>query len=444
MSNPLIQGSIIGPLLRLALPFLAGNIFGIIVLAVDRMWVGHVGTESLAALGMAHSVLMICVNSILGPAIGTLAGVSRAIGAGEAAQASRFFTQGMLIGCLVGLALCLAGLFVPGPIMAFMGSDAAVTEPAVDYLQISMMGLVIHAPLFVLTFGIQGTGDAKTALKVQLVAPVVNAILDPVLIFGLEWGLQGAAWSTVLANGAALALGVYYARRTPLNFVWGHSALGFDLNVAKKVFSVGIPGTLEQLVRTFALFLVLKILAPFGAVPLAAYTSMIMVVMLAVFPGLALGQATATLVGQNLGAQQFRRAWLTVWTSVGLYLAFMIMSGIGIYVWAEALVFVFDRNPQVVEEGAVLLRTMSLAFPTLAIAVILSKTFGGAGKTVPPMISSVIAHLFFQVIAASYWSQSHGLIGAYWAISMAFVVHGTLNLVLCFVFLSPSRLPRGV
>ncbi len=442
MSNPLLRGRVVSPLMKLALPFLAGNIFGIVVLAVDRIWVGHVGTEALAALGMAHSVLMICVNSILGPAIGTLSGVAQAMGAGNRDRAARFFTQGMFIGLILGFLLCLSGLFLPRVMMEFMGGDSTVTQPAIDYLQISMMGLILHAPLFVLTFAIQGAGDAKTALKVQLVAPLVNAVLDPILIFSLDWGLQGAAWSTVIANAIALVCGVYYARNADLRFMGRDGHLSENLSVAKRVLAVGIPGTLEQLVRTVALFLVLKILAPFGAVPLAAYTTMIMVAMLAVFPGLALGQATATLVGQSLGAGLFDRAWSTLWISTGLYLVFMSVVGTGIYFSAEWLVFIFDRNPAVISEGAVLLRTMALAFPAIAIAVILSKTFGGAGKTIPPMISSAAAHLVFQVSAAALWSQSNGLIGAYWAIAMAFVVHGCLNLGLCLYFLRPSRLAR--
>jgi putative MATE family efflux protein len=439
----LTQGKLLGPLFRLALPFLAGNIFSILVLAVDRIWIGQVGTESLAALGMAHAVLMICVNSIMGPAIGTLAGVSRSIGSGDSANAAKYFVQGMIIAVLVGAGLLVGAFFIPTPIMAFMDAGADVTGPATDYLKISMMGLIVHAPLFVLTFAIQGAGDAKTALKIQMVSPLVNAILDPILIFGLGWGLVGAAWATVAANLLALVLGIAFLLRTPLRDATRGISLGFDWSIAKRVLVVGVPGTLEQLVRTTALFLLVRILAPFGAPVLAAYTTTIMVIMVLIFPGLALGQATATLMGQNLGAGFPGRAWKTAWVSVGIFVSFMVVAGAVIYAFAEVCVAVFDSNPAVVSEGATLLRAMVLAFPTLAMAVVLSKAFGGAGKTVPPMISSTLAHLVFQVSAAFFWSQTYGVVGAYWAIASAFVVHGILNLGLFVYFLRPSRLTEA-
>ena len=110
-ASDLTEGSLVKRLGQLALPFLIPNLLHLVVLVADRVWVGDVGTEAMAGLGVAHAALMICVTLLMGPAIGTLAGVARSIGAGDDEEARRLFGQGLLIGLCVGaFSQCLPGM----------------------------------------------------------------------------------------------------------------------------------------------------------------------------------------------------------------------------------------------------------------------------------------------------------------------------------------------
>ena len=423
------------------------NAINLIVLLADRIWIGVLGTTYLAAVGMAHAALVICITTIMAPGIGTLTGVAKTTGANDHEGLSNYVRNGFLIGIATGLLFGVGGWFLPDMVMSIMSQDAetsqAVMAAAHSYLQISLFGLCVQAPLYVLTFALQGAGRAKAAFKLQAVAPIVNLILDPILIFGVHelipsWlptfglGLDGAALASVCGYSIALLLALFYVPSV-LNVRFGISKLkAVSFKIWRIILGIGLPGTVEQLVRSAAILLLVKILSPFGSAVLAAYTASIMVIMFLIFPGLALGQATAALVGQNLGAGKARRAYGTALKSIGMYFAFMLAASLIIYWAAEGLIAIFDRNPDVIREGSTILRRYCYCFPLIAFAIIVSKVFAGSGKTLPPMLTSMISHLAIQIPLAWWWSQQSGPSGAYWAMVVAFWMHGLLNSLVFF------------
>lgn len=428
--SSLTEGSPVRALLQLAVPFMVGNVLGLVVLLADRLWVGEVGTAALAALGVAHVTLMIIGTMMMGMGIGTLAGVARNIGVGDSEGASRYYGRGMVLAIALGLCVVAAAFVVPDPLMAFMEVEPDVAAPAAAYLRISMWGALFQVPMFVQNFALQGAGEARAALVVSTVFPVLNAALDPLLIFGFDMGLPGAAWASLISYAAGLATGTWLIARGRLRLrVTGHSFAGGS-GITREIVRVGVPGTLEQLVRTMATFFLVTIIAPFGKAVLSAYSTTLVLAMALVIPGLAIGQAAAALMGQNLGAGRPRRAWHTAWIAVGVYTVMMLVAGALVYAFAEPLIAVFDDNPEVVREGALLLRIQVFAYPGIAVALGLSKAFGGAGNTLPPMLSAAVGHLVVQIPAAWYFSQIYGPVGAYWAMSSAFLVHAAVQAAL--------------
>lgn len=434
----LTRGDILRPLIRLALPFAVGHLASVLSLATDRLYVGRVGTEALAALGIAHAAMMMLLTLAMGMAVGTLAGVARSIGAGRPREAAGFFGQGTVIGVGIGVLMVALSFVLPQWVMAFMGAESAVSQPATEYLQISMAGLLFNAPLFMLSFSLQGAGEARAALLVSIVAPLVNVVLDPIFIFTLDLGLPGAAWATMVSLICALGLGYRLLYRSTLPIRIVRRDLRLSRPFALRIVKVGVPGTLEHLVRNVASFGLVKLLAGFGAVVLSAYTTAMVMLIALVLPGLALGQATASLVGQNLGAGRPHRAWKTAWLATGLYVGFMSLLGALIYWVAAPLIGVFDPNPAVVAEGARLLRIIVFCFPLIAVALVLGKAFGGAGRTVPAMMAAAAAHLLFQLPAVYFLGKYYGPTGAYYGMAGAFILHGSLSALLFAIKLRPT------
>jgi putative MATE family efflux protein len=426
----LTEGALHTALLKLALPFMVGNGLSLGMLVVDRIWVGRVGTASLAALGTAQAAITVLFTLNMGMAIGTLAGVARSIGAGKREAATEVYGQGLLISSALGLTIALAGFVLPEPVMAFMDAEPAVAGPATEYFAISMWGMLAQAPLILVSFALQGAGEAKAALRVSIVAPLVNVVLDPVFIFGLDLGLAGAAWATMVANVCGLFVALTLVHRGRLSLRTRPGYLTPKLALMQQIVRIGVPGSLEHTVRTVASVSLVKILNGFGAVVVSAYTTSLVVVMMLIFPGIALGQATASLVGQNLGAGHPRRAYHTAWTAVGMYTVVMVVFG-SLFAWlAPWIVAAFDPNPAVVAEGTVQIRTFMLTMPATAAALVLGKAFGGAGTTLPAMLSATLAHVVFQLPVVIWLAKSHGPHAAYWGMATAFVLHGAISAML--------------
>ncbi len=441
--SDLTRGSILRPLVALAAPFMLGHVFALATLVVDRFWVGRVGTSAMAALGTAHAALMVCYTVAMGMAVGTLAGVARAVGSGRPRDASVVLGQGLLVSLVVGLGFAGLAMVLPEPVIAFLGAGADTASDAEAYLRIMMWGLLAHAPLVTVTFALQGAGEARAALAVSVVAPIANAILDPLLIFGLGMGMPGAAWASVSASVVGLAASLYLVVRARLRVGFDVDCLRLERAVAWRVVAVGVPGSLEHMVRTVAGFSLVKILHDFGDVVVAAYTTAMMITMTLIFPGLALGQATASLVGQNLGAGEPRRAWTTAWAGAGLYTALMVVLGVALFLAAAPLMAVFlPGDAAAIAEGARLMRVVVTCFPFLALALVLSKAFGGAGTTVPAMVAAAVAHVAFQIPAAWWLGQQYGPVGAYWAMAGAFGLHGVLSAVLFVRRFGPAAMQK--
>lgn len=432
MSQPasLTEGSILRPLVRLALPFAVGSTLNLVTLVVDRFWVGRVGTIAMAALGNAHPALMTILTVFLGMSVGTLSGVARHVGAGDARAAARYYGQGTLIALTMGLLAAGLAFWLPPLVFEFMGSDPAVRPDAEAYLRISMWGLMLQGPVMIVAFSLQGAGEAAASLRLSTVAPIANVVLDPIFIFTLELGVAGAAWATLAAHGLALVAGGWMLARGNTRLQPTFDVFLPALGTARRIFEIGVPGSLEHVVRNVAAFLLVKLMNPFGPHVVSAYTASMVLTMALIFPGLALGQATASLVGQNLGAGEPRRAWRTAWLSTALYTGAMVGATALTWVVAGPLVAVFDPNPAVVAEGTRLLRVFSLCFPFIGVALILSKAFGGAGTTMPAMLAAAVAHLLVQIPAVWWLSQIYGTTGAYAGMALAFTVHGVLSAVL--------------
>ncbi len=443
-SSSLTEGGVLRPLLRLALPFALANILSQVNLVIDRLWVGRVGTEALAALGIAHAALMVMMTLSMGMAVGTLAGVARATGRRRPEDAARVLGQGLLISLGTGSALAALALFLPRWVMHFMGAEASVSGPAESYLTVCLVGQLVTAPAMVVTFALQGAGEARAALTVAAVSPLVNTVLDPIFIFSLGLGLAGAAWATVIATAVALVVGLVVLARGDLALPMLRRGFIPHGPTSAAILRIGVPGTLEHTVRTVASFSLVKLLAAFGATVLSAYTSVMVLVMTLILPGIALGQATASLVGQNLGAGKPHRAWRTAWISAGLYAAFMAALGLAMVWIGGPLVGAFDSNPEVIAEGARLVRILAPCLPFIALALVLSKAFAGAGQTLPAMMTAVTAHLVFQIPAVYLLGRAYGPTGAYWGMASAFTLHGILSAALYVKRFRPEPEPAAV
>lgn len=433
---PLTEGNLVRALLSLSVPYAVGSGLNLASMLGDRFWIGALGDEGLAGFGTAHAVWMLAMTLVLGLAGGTLANVAHAVGRGDRRHASRTLGQGLLL----ALGLGVLGLVLLAPLatalLGWVAPDAATGAAASSYLQVCLGGLVVQAPLLTIVFALQGAGEARTAFWVGAVAPLANLVLDPVLILGSGLALPGAAWATVGAHALALAIGLRVLRRR-----WSLTLgdLRPEPTALRQILWVGGPKTLEHWVRNLAGLALVAILAQRGGAVIAGHTAALALLLVLIFPGLALGQATAALVGQNLGADRPDRAWRVMWLSSGLYAGVMGLVALISYCLAPSLVGLFVDDAASLEAGVTLWRAWAPSLPFLGVGLVVGKALGGARKPLPALGSAVLAYVVIQLPLVALLASRSGVAGAGAGMAAAFVAQGALCALAGAFFLRPPR-----
>ena len=260
---------------------------------------------------------------------------------------------------------------------------------------------------------------------------IVNAVLDPIFIFG--WlgfpalGVTGSAWATMIGRivGVVILVHAFVTGRTQFDIK--RAALAPKPALLGRILNIGVFASVRGLVGNVALLALMRLVAEFGTVPVAAYGIGMRLRMFIMGPSMGFGTAAAALVGQNLGAGQPERARKAGWMSIGLCSIIVLLFAATFFTLGEPIVSLFNTDEQVIMVGAELMRWFSAAFLFMSLALVLGQAMNGAGDTVAPMVVTAIATLGFGVplayILAYSWESASGV----WvAIAASHVFEGLL------------------
>ncbi|MBN2000182.1 MATE family efflux transporter [candidate division KSB1 bacterium] len=386
----LTSGSIGRNLWMLALPMMATNAMQTLFNVADMIFVGKLGPAPIAAVSLVGMIMMIPFSLVMGLTIAVVAMVSRYYGARNYDNANHAALQAIKVGILCGLFLTVFGFFFASDITRIFGLEPTVHRLATLYLQIIFIASVPFTLQFITAAIFQAVGDAQTAFWIIFASVILNVLLDPLMIFGIgpfpRMEIAGAAWATSIARavGMVTALTFLIIKQSHIKIKW--EGFRVDWAIAKQFFKIGIPGSLQMTLRSTSGMIFMGIVAGYGTAVLASFGVGIRIDMLDLMPGFGLGAATATLVGQNLGAQKPHRAAISSWTAAAYYSIFMLVSAVLIYIFAENIIALFNNTQDVIQNGRTYLHIIIWTYPLLAFAVILNRALGGAGETVKTML----------------------------------------------------------
>jgi putative MATE family efflux protein len=397
------------------------SVFGI----VDVFFVGRLGPDAVAAVGLTESLLTVVFTVALGLAMSTTALVARRIGEKEPEEAARTAVQAVAVGLVAALPFAVIGVTWSRELLALMGAPAPVAAVGHGYAAWMLGGNASILLLFLINAVFRGAGDATVAMRSLWLANGVNLVLDPCLIFGLgpfpSLGVTGAAVATTIGRsvGVAYQLRALASGRGRLRVERRHLRLEGPLALHLVRLSVGAMA--QFLIGTASWMGLVRILTPFGAAALAGYTIALRIIVVALLPSWGLSNAVATLVGQNLGAGKPERAERAVWI-VGLYNMAFLLGVTALFVRAaEPLVAVFSTDPDVQALGATCLRVVSYGYAFYAWGMVMVQAFNGAGDTVTPTWINLCCYWLFQIPLAWVLARSlgYGPAGVFLAITVA-------------------------
>ena len=428
----LTSGSIPRSIWVLAWPMMIGNFLQTAFNVVDMIFVGKLGPEAIAAVSLSGMILMLIITLIVGIGIGTTAMVARFIGAKEYSQANEVALQSLLFGGICSLFLAVVGFFFSEALLKIFGAEAKVVEMGTDYLRIMFLGSFTMFLLFLGAAILRGAGDALTPMLILMFSTLVNIVADPLLIFGLgpfpRLEIKGAALATVLARGIGMFIILIILLKGYSYIHISLKNLKLKFNILWRIIKIAIPGSLQMAIRSTSGLIIMSIAVIYGTYALAAYGIGLRINMIVMMPGFGLGAATATLVGQNLGAKQPQRAEKSAWIALIYYEAIMIVVGSLFYLFAPKIISIFNNSPEVIQEGASFLRVVVFSYIFLAMGIVLHQSLHGAGNTVPPMIITAISLLGIRIPLALLLPKLLLLdtIGLWLAIALSTVLEGSV------------------
>jgi putative MATE family efflux protein len=358
------------------------------------------------------------ISIAMGLTAASVALVSQYVGAGDDRKADNVVAQTLLLTIVVALVLSTVGYVGRHPLLAVIGAEGQVYVEALAYLEVLFVTIPFTFCFFVFRAVLRGAGDTRTAMWLVVVSVAINVALDPFLILGYgpfpAWGVRGAAIATLVARVFAAAVGVYILLRGDWGVQLRVADLRPDWPVLKKIVNVGYPATIDGALRSFAAVAMAALVARFGPIPTAAYGIGLRLMSVSWTVSGAVGQATATGVGQNLGADTPDRAAEVTWKATGGTMAVLFGAGALMLVFPAEAMRVFIDDPAVVAEGVSFLRIIAPFLAFFGGLMVVQGGFRGAGDTRTAMVLSFLSRWVLRIplalLLAYQWTVSVGTI----------------------------------
>ncbi len=399
-------GSLNRAILLLAIPMVLEMVLESLFAVVDVFWVGRLGANAVATVGLTESMLTLVFAVAMGLSLSTTAMVARRIGEKDSEGAAVAGVQAIALGLAVSVAIGVPCFLAAPHLLQLMGASADIVAVGTSYARIALGGSGVVLLLFLNNAIFRGAGDAAIAMRLLWVSNIINLFLDPCLIFGWgpfpQMGVTGAAVATLTGRSIGLAYQFYRLLRGTERIRILRRQIRLNFEVLTRLVRVSLTGILQFAIAHTSWIGLVRIVSMFGAAALAGYTIAIRVIIFVILPSWGLSNAAATLVGQNLGAKQPERAEASVWRTGFYNMLFLGTIGVLFVLFAEPVVRLFTHDPLVVPLGASCLRILSYGNIGYAYGMVMLQAFNGAGDTVTPTIVNLFGFWFLEIPLA-YW-----------------------------------------
>lgn len=403
-------GSLNRSIILLAVPMVLEMVLESLFAIVDVFWVGHLGANAVATVGITESMLALVFAVGLGLSLSTTAMVARRIGEKDPEQAAISAVQAIALGLFISLLIGIpAGIYAP-KLLGWMGASPAIITNGSGYARIALGGCGAIILLFLNNAIFRGAGDAAIAMRLLWISNIINLLLDPLLIFGIgpfpRLGVTGAAVATFTGRSIGVLYQFYRLLKGTERIRILVRHLQLNRHVLWRLLRVSLTGMLQFAIANASWIGLVRIIAFFGAAAVAGYTVAIRIVIFFILPSWGLSNAAATLVGQNLGARRPDRAEKAVWRTGFYNMIFLGSIGVIFIIFATPFVRLFTTDPAVVPIAAGALRTLSCGNICYAYGMVMLQAFNGAGDTITPTIVNFFGFWIMELPLA-WWFSIH-------------------------------------
>jgi putative MATE family efflux protein len=395
------DGKLSRAILLLSVPAVLEMVMESVFVIVDIYFVSKLGADAVATVGITESMITIIYAIAIGLGTATTSIVSRRIGEKNPDAAAKAAFQAILTGLIVSVLIGLPGALFAGRLLEMMGASKPIIENMSGYTRVMLGGNVVIMMLFIINAIFRSAGDAAVAMKVLWIGNIINIVLDPCLIFGLgpfpQMGVTGAAIATNIGRGTAVLVQFYLLFFGKKRIRLSIRHLGIDFRMMLKLLKLSFGSIGQNLINTTSWIALVRIISSFGSEVVAGYTIAIRIIGFTILPSWGISNASATLVGQNLGAKKPDRAERAVWVTGWVNMILLGVIGLILVLFPELFIRLFIDNENVIKSGVLGLRIISIGFIAYGLGMVLVNSFNGAGDTSTPLKINIFAFWMVEI-----------------------------------------------
>ena len=386
---------------------------------VDTIFVGRLGTEAIAGLTLILPLQMLVLAFGLLIGVGAASYISRSLGAQQHETSNHIFSSAIFLGLATGALITLSGIILLRPVLELIGKNSRAIPQAYDYGFVLVLGVPLMMFNIILTQLARAEGNPNIAMISQLAGTLLNIALDPIFIFTLEMGIQGAALATVISRAIAFAIIFRYFAGSKCHLKFKLKRILPTKKILQELVNAGIPSFTRHIAASFVVTLTNSLLAGYGSFALAIMGINNRLIMIFFMPIIGTGQGYMPIAAFNYGANHLTRVKKAFWATIMLVTAICTLGWVLIQIYPGFLVRIFSRDPLVINQGIPSLRMINALLPLVGFQIIGSITYQAIGKGLAGFILTISRQVLLFLPVMLVFRALFGLNGIFLAFPAA-------------------------
>ena len=446
--NRMTKGPVGPNLIGLAMPMIFGLISILLINLVDTFYISMIGVRELVAISFTFPVTFTLMSFSFGIGIGAASVISRAIGEGDHHRVQRLTTDSLLLVALIILVVAGLSYLNLDAIFRLMGATDESLPLIEEYMIPWLMGVVFVVIPIVGNSAIRATGDTKTPSIIMVIAAVVNAVLDPILIFGYgpfpEMGIEGAAIATVISYISIMIVGLWMLGKRDRMLTANWPGIAGILSSWKALLYIGIPAMLTQLLFPVSNAVLTRIAADLGDATVAAFGVGSRIESLAMIGSMALSSVIIPFIGQNYGAKNFDR----IKTASRFVLRFALIWGVTAWaflaLFSGGIAWAFSDDPEIQDLIQQFFWIVPFGFGFHGISQLVSASCNALHRPFHSTTINIMRLFLFLIPLVYLGSQIWGTTGFFIGIALGNLATGTIAWYWFRSSILPGALERNI
>ncbi len=417
----LLEGNLTKLLFKFAIPGILGMLVGFLYVIIDTIFVGRgVGPEAITALSIAMPIMLAMMAIGLMVGTGSASIVSRSLGKNDTKRAVNVVGNGIILIIFLNLIFIVLGYLFMDKLLTFFGASPDILPLTKEYMLIIFPGFILLSLVIATNDFVRAEGKPRASMYFIAAGSVLNIILDPIFIFGLNMGIRGAAIASIISQVLSMALIIWYYMSGKSIYKFSLQMFKINFRNMKEILIIGIPNFFMMTIASAVVLIFNRALRFYGNdMHIAILGIAYRMIGLIQLPIIGISQSFATISSFNYGAKLYHRVkkvlGITIlWTTVISLAGFVLMM-----IFPRYLLTAFSSDPVLISTGIAPLRILVIFFPLMGLHMVSGSFFQSLGKALQAILIILTKQFLFLIPAIYILPKFFGLLGVWLAMPVA-------------------------